>query len=114
MLVHDRLPNFLPWRVRARANARGRIAVAGIDDPGRLCSQNLSFYFSNDLFRFIIPSMDHQPARTLWNPASKENDDEAQHCADSKCASPPQPDWNIARIEKHKRSRCAHRRADPV
>src|SRR5436305_8240562 len=51
MFVYNRVPNFPPRRVRARSNPRRHFLVAGISDPGRICSQDLSFHFSNDFFR---------------------------------------------------------------
>ena len=54
MFVCDRVPNFTPRRMGARADACQRFAVAGIDDPGRLCSENIPLDFSNDFFRFLI------------------------------------------------------------
>jgi hypothetical protein len=36
---------------------------------------NLSFHVRNDLFRLLIPAVNHQPARTFRNPAAKENND---------------------------------------
>src|SRR6516225_2430315 len=68
----------------------------------------------HDLLCFLIAAVNHQPTRTLRNPTAKENDDEPERRADSKRAAPPEPDWNIARIKKHKCCRCAKGRADPV
>src|SRR5207247_3083969 len=49
MFVHDRLPNFSPRRMRARSNPGGRFVVAGIGDPGRICSHNLPLHVGHDL-----------------------------------------------------------------
>src|SRR5215471_14569203 len=39
MLVHNRVPDFAPRRMRASANARGpRLVVAGVGDPGGIPS----------------------------------------------------------------------------
>ena len=60
MFVHNRVPNFPPRRMRARANPRERcLAVAGIDDPGRVCSHDFSFHVRNDFFRLMIPPVNH-------------------------------------------------------
>src|SRR6266487_3243344 len=93
MFVDDRIPNFVPWRVRARSNARGRrIAVARIGDPGCIRSHDRSFDLTNDSFRLLISSVNHEPARTFRNPSAKENYDQTKHRADPKCAAPTQPD----------------------
>src|SRR6059036_1255520 len=85
MFVHDRIPNFPPRRMRPRADTRGPSStVAGIDDPGRICSHYFSFYLTNDPFRFVIAAVNHQPTRTFWNPAAEENHNEPEHRADAK------------------------------
>src|SRR5213080_3049139 len=113
MFVHDRIPNFPPRRVRARANARWEhLTVAAVSDRRSTRTANLSFYLGNDFFRFIIAAMNHQPAWTLRNPAPEENHDEPQGGADSKCESPPEPRREIMGIEQNERCRCAHRSSD--
>src|SRR5438552_4693414 len=116
MFVHDRIPNFPPWRMRARSNPRERFVVVPTsrDDPGRLYSHDLLFHLSNNSLSFIVPPMNHQPPRALRNPAAKENYDEPQSRADSECAPPPEPDWNSPRIEQNKRRTCAQGRPDPI
>src|SRR5437667_3174311 len=114
MFVHNRLPNFPPRRVRARSNPRRHFLVAGIGDPGRICSQDLSFHFSKDFFRLDIPPVNHQPTWAFGHPAPKENHDKPQRRSDSKRATPTQPDWNSSRIEEHKCRSCAYGSADPV
>src|SRR6266404_3164702 len=103
MFVHDRVPNFPPPRVRAGANPRGRqIVVAGTGGPGHTRPDDVSFHVGHDFFRFTIASVNHQPTRTLRNPAAKENHDEPQRRADSKGAPPSEPNWNSPRIEEKK------------
>src|SRR5947199_1687766 len=98
MFVHNRVPNFPPRRVRARSNPRRHFLVAGIGDPGRICSQDLSFHFSNDFLRLDIPTVNHQPTWAIWNPAAKENHDKPQGRADCKRESPAKPEPNAAVI----------------
>src|SRR6266516_2846296 len=117
MFVHNRIPNFPPQGMRARTNPRGLRSVVvptSRDDPGRLCSHDFLFHLSNDSLSFIVPPVNHQPARAFRNPATKENYDESQRLADSECAPPPQPNWNSLRIEEHECCGCAHRSADPI
>src|SRR5882724_1060870 len=104
MFMHDRIPNFPPRRVRARSNPRERSVVVPTsrDDPGRLRSHDLLFHLSNDSLSFIVPPVNHQPARTFRNPTTKENHDEPQRRADSKRTSPPEPRWDVTRIEQNK------------
>ena len=114
MFVHNRVPNFPPRRVRARSNPRRHFLVAGIGDPGRICSQDLSFHFSNDFFRLDIPPVNHQPTWAFGNPAAKENHDKPQGRADCKRAAPAQPDRNVAGVEQNECRSCAYGSADPV
>src|SRR4029453_17308470 len=93
--------------MRARSNPRWRsgscrIAVAGACD--------LSLDLANNLFRLGISSVNHQPARTFWNPSAKENYNETQRGADPERAAPSQPDWQPARIKQHEgrgRPKCS-------
>src|SRR5215510_5868834 len=117
MFVHDRIPNFMPGRVCPRSNARGEqvtAAVAAVADRGRTRNANFSFHIANYLFRFRIATMNHQPTRTFWNPAAKENHNETKRRADSKSETPTQPDWYPTRIEQHQRSGCTKCGTDPV
>src|ERR671919_1578824 len=117
MFVHDGIPDFRPGRMRARSNPRWRhIAVVPTcrDDRGRSYARDLLLDFANNLFRLVIPSMDHKPARTFWNPSAKENNNETQQGANPECAPPSQPDWQPARIKQHKRRGRADGGANPV
>src|SRR5262245_18394891 len=115
MFMHNRVPDFAPGRMSASANARGEcFTVAAGADGGYAHALNLLLHVRNNLFRLMIPPVNHQPARTLRNPAAKENHHLSQRCADSECQAPSEPDWNVARIEQHERSTRAHRGADPV
>src|SRR4029077_1085141 len=115
MLMYDGVPNFMPRRMRACSNpGEPRAIVAAVADRGSLRSKNLSLDVINDLFRFIVAPMNHQPTRTLRNPASKENHNETERRADSKSETPSKPDWYSTRIEQNKRGGCTERSADPV
>src|SRR4029453_13194344 len=112
MFVHDRVPNFVPWRMCPRSNFRGKqITVAAVCDRRTFLPHNLSFHFADNLFRFTIPAMDHQPPWTLRDPATKENHSKTERRADSKSETPSQPDRYPAGIEKHKGGGRAHRGA---
>src|SRR4029453_1969227 len=101
MFVQDRMPDFRPGRMRARSNpswqhcSRGRRPLPS----ARAC--DFSFDFANNLFRLGIPSVNHQPARTFWNPSAKENHNETQRGANPERAAPSEPDWQPARIKQH-------------
>src|SRR4029450_4074894 len=115
MLMHNRIPNLMPRWMCACSNARWKqVTVAAVCDRRPLCNANLLLYVGNNLFRFQIAPMNHQPARTLRNPAAKENHNQTQRRTDSKSESPPKPDWNPVRIEQHKCSGCTQGGADPV
>src|SRR6267142_2364979 len=112
MFVHNRVPDFAPGRMRTSANQNWSSGVLEYSiTPLR---GYLSLYVANNSLGFIVPPVNHQPARTLRNPATKENDNESQCCADSKCESPSKPDRNVARIEQQERGGGAHRSADPI
>src|SRR5437588_12275034 len=114
MFVYDRVPYLVRRCVYACSNTRGRRAVAGIDDPGRIRAHNFSFHFADDAFCLVVPTMDHQPTWTLRNPAPKENHNKTQRRTTSKSESPSKPNRDAARIEQHKRGGRPQRSADPV
>src|SRR5438876_3629862 len=96
MFVHDRVPNFVPRCMRARSNTReecgGSIGVLEWWSNGfwRRCITPMllysitplrsdpSFHFADDPLCFVVAPMNHQPSRTLRNPASKENHNETE------------------------------------
>src|SRR4029453_4490692 len=116
MLVHDRVPNLVPRCMCPCSNPRGKqitVVPTSRDDRRAFRSKNLSFHCADNLFGFIIPTIDHQPPRTLGNPAAKENHNETERRANSKSETPSQPNWDPTRIEQHKRRGPAERGADP-
>src|SRR5262249_3665209 len=115
MVMHDRIPNFVPGRMRTRSDSRGKqVSVTVVAAGGRTRNANSSFHVANYLFRFRIATMNHQPTRTLWDPATKENHNETKRRADSKGESPSQPAWDSPRIEQHKRGSCTKCSAYPI
>src|SRR5438552_17747928 len=99
MFVYDRVPNLVPRCVYACSNTRGRRAVAGIDDPGRIRAHNFSFHFADDAFSLVVPTMDHQPTSTLRNPAPKANHNTTHRPTNSKSKTPSKPNRDAARTE---------------
>ena len=98
-----------PRRVGARAHARRRTIVRR-ERAGR----QRAFDFVDNAFRFRAASVDQKPARAFRDPAAKEDDDEAEGCADGEGEAPAEPERQITRIEQDNRRGGAHRGADPI
>src|SRR2546423_5165398 len=109
MLVHDRIPDFVPRCVGAHSHSHRRLTVAVVYDR-----RVLSLHFIKNLLRLGRPAMNEQPARALRNPAPKENHDEPKRRADSESESPAKPDREPTWIEEHDRCRRTHRSPNPV
>src|SRR5947209_16604074 len=78
----------------------------------RMCDC-LSFHLGNNLFRLMLPAMDHQPARTFRHRVAQENNDDSQHCANAKSKSPAKCNGNNSGIKQTYGGGRANGCADP-
>src|SRR5438874_4427990 len=85
VFVDDRFPNFSPRRVRSSLDPCWR---------GIMCRQRFRIRYesaldlTDNLFRFGVSSVNHQPARAFRDPPAKENHNEAECRTDRKRKSP--------------------------
>src|SRR5256714_14675918 len=96
MLVHDRIPDFVPRCVGAHSHSHRRLTVAAV-----YVRRVLSLHFNKNLLRLGRPAMNEQPARALRNAAPKENYDEPKRRADFVSKSPAKPDQVSTWTEEH-------------
>src|SRR3954447_19220436 len=109
MLVHDSIPNLVPWGVSPRSDPRGRILMG----HKSVCRHRL-LHFIENFFGLGGVTMDEQPSCAFRNPTPEENHDKAEHGANPKGKTPAEPDREKIWIQQHHRCTRAHRSADPI
>src|SRR5258708_7618898 len=111
MLDSDGVPDFVEWRVAARANTEAGIA-GGRRQQLRM-ALGAAFDLEHDLFGFRLATVGHEPARAFRNGMAEKNHDQPQHSADPERQPPAEADGNNAGIEQSDDGGGADGGADP-